>query len=448
MHAHNDSVRVRFAPSPTGYLHIGGARTALFNWLFARKHGGAMILRIEDTDRERSTMEDVDRIIESLHWLGLNWDEGPFFQSERKDIYREYAGKLLDQGLAYYAEEQRGEHQAIIFRIPDEKVTIDDCIHGPMEFDNSLINDLVIFKSDGFPTYNFACVVDDALMGMTHIIRGDDHISNTPKQIPLYKALGFPVPKFAHVPLILGKDKKRLSKRHGATSVQAYHEEGYLPESMVNFLALLGWSPGDDREIMSLDELTEAFNLDGISSSNSVFDDEKLKWMNGQYIAKLPFDEYKQQVMPYLQCSQGGDVDAPQETIDYILSFLQGRMRLLTDVGPLSSYFFTDDFEYDDKAVKKRLLKPGVDELLTDLADRFEKLGEFTEQSTEQAMRELVETREISGGAIIHPTRVALTGVMNGPGVFEVIVALGKDRTVTRLRKAVEFLHQQGVSEC
>ncbi|MEW6535736.1 MAG: glutamate--tRNA ligase [Candidatus Auribacterota bacterium] len=445
MTQHNDPVRVRFAPSPTGYLHIGGARTALFNWLFAHANNGKMILRIEDTDRERSTLEDVDRIIESLKWLGLNWDEGPFFQSERKEIYREYAQKLIDQGLAYYSDEQRGEHQAIIFSIPNEKVVIDDIIHGPMEFDNSLIKDLVIFKSDGFPTYNFACVVDDALMGITHIIRGDDHISNTPKQIPLYKALGFPVPKFAHVPLILGKDKSRLSKRHGATSVQSYQEEGFLPDALVNFLALLGWSPGDNRELMNRKELISLFSLERISSKNSVFDDEKLRWMNSVYIRESSYNDYKSLVMPFLKSAVGDDCEKHPE-LDYILSLLQERLKVLNEIGEQSSFFFTDDFEYDEKSVAKRLLKPEVPEILSNLIHKLAVLEEFTDKTTENAARELVEEMGISGGAVIHPVRVALTGVMTGPGLFEIMQALGKEKCLIRIQNAIDLINSRSSS--
>lgn len=435
----NKDVRVRFAPSPTGYLHIGGARTALFNWLFARSMNGKMILRIEDTDQERSSLEDVERIIESLKWLGLDWDEGPFFQSERKDIYREYAQKLIDGGFAYYSDEKRGEYQAIIFKIPHEKVVVEDLIHGDMEFDNSLINDLVIFKSDGYPTYNFACVVDDALMGITHIIRGDDHISNTPKQIPVYKALGFDVPKFAHVPLILGKDKSRLSKRHGATSVQAYHQEGYLPDAMVNFLALLGWSMGNDQELISKQDLIDNFSLKRVSSRNAVFDDDKLKWMNGLYVADLPFEEYKKLIMPYLK-QQIGNIDIDAEKLDYIIKLIHSRTKLLSDAGALSGFFFADKVEYNEKALRKRLLKPNVSKVLSNLVKKLDVISDFNEKTTEDVMREVISEMEISAGAIIHPTRVALTGVMAGPGLFEIMTVFGKQKTVDRLNQAIEYL--------
>ncbi len=444
MNPNNNSVRVRFAPSPTGYLHIGGARTALFNWLFARKNNGTMILRIEDTDKERSSWADVERIIDSLKWLGLNWDEGPFFQSERKDIYRQYAQKLLNEGLAYYSEEERGEYKAIIFKIPNEKIVVQDIIHGDMEFDNSLINDLVIFKSDGFPTYNFACVVDDALMGMTHIIRGDDHISNTPKQIPLYKALGFPVPKFAHVPLILGKDKARLSKRHGATSVQSYQEEGFLPNAMVNFLALLGWSPGENRELLKLEELINLFSLDRISSKNSVFDDEKLKWMNSVYIKELPYDDYKNLVVPFIEKSFG-KIDMDESNLNYILNLMKERLQVLSDIAPLSKFFFKDDVEYDEAAVQKRLLKPDVPNILEKLSESLKNVDNFDVESVEAAARKLVEELGIKGGDLIHPTRVALTGVTVGPGLFELIVGLGKQKSIERLKKSVILCRERGV---
>jgi len=447
MNSDSNSVRVRFAPSPTGYLHIGGARTALFNWLFAKKNKGTMILRIEDTDRERSSWSDVERIIDSLKWLGLNWDEGPFFQSERKDIYRQYAQKLLNEGLAYYSEEERGEYKAIIFKIPDEKIVVPDIIHGDMEFDNSLINDLVIFKSDGFPTYNFACVVDDALMGMTHIIRGDDHISNTPKQIPLYRALGFPVPKFAHVPLILGKDKSRLSKRHGATSVQSYQDEGFLPDAMVNFLALLGWSPGENREILKLEELINLFSLDRISSKNSVFDDEKLKWMNSVYIKELNFSDYKRMTVPFIEKVYGKiEIEEPQ--LNYILELMKERLQVLSDIAPLAGFFFKDEIEYDESAVQKRLLKPEVPQILKNLADELEKLNVFDMHTVESAARGIVEKMGIKGGDLIHPTRVALTGITVGPGLFELIAGLGKQKTIDRLNTAIALCAQRGNLLC
>ena len=316
-----------------------------------------------------------------------------------------------------------------------------------MEFDNSLIKDLVIFKSDGYPTYNFACVIDDALMGLTHIIRGDDHIPNTPKQIALYEALGFPVPCFAHVPLILGKDKSRLSKRHGATSVQSYQEDGYLPDAMVNFLSLLGWSPGDNREIMGLDELIKSFSLDRINSNNSVFDDEKLRWMNGNYIKKLPFDEYKAKTMPFLK-EKISNLNTTDVDVDYILKIMHERLRVLKDIVPQTDYFFNDDFQYDPKAVKKRLLKPNADKILTTLSDKLEKLDIFNEQTTEVATRSILDELGVSAGAIIHPARVALTGLTAGPGLFEIMAVLGKTKTVSRIHRAVKFIKSQGVAEC
>lgn len=438
------NVKVRFAPSPTGYLHIGGARTALFNWLFARSNSGSMVLRIEDTDQQRSTSEDVERIIESLQWLGLDWDEGPFFQSQRWDIYREYAQRLIQDGYAYYSEEDRGSHKAVIFKIPHEKVIVDDIIHGSMEFDNSLIKDLVIFKSDGSPTYNFACVVDDALMGMTHIIRGDDHISNTPKQIPLYNALGFPVPKFAHVPLILGKDRTRLSKRHGATSVQSYQEEGFLSDALVNFLALLGWSPGDDRELFSRKELIQCFSLDRINRSNAVFDDEKLRWMNGEYIKKLPSDTFKMLVTPFMEKAVQ-NINSKNTTFSNVIRLMQERVRVLADLPAQTSYFFNDNYEYDEKAVDKRLAKSGVSDTLVLLVNEIAELSSFTNETAEQAVHNVSEKQKVSIGSVIHPCRVALTGVMAGPGLYDIMVTLGKEQTIARLRRTIDFLHKKGL---
>jgi len=264
-------VRVRFAPSPTGYLHIGGARTALFNWLFARHLGGVFVLRIEDTDIQRSTRESIDAIIESIRWLGLDWDEGPILQSQRARVHAEYADRLVREGRAHLSDEKRGARPAVILTAPTERIVVEDLIHGTVEFAPEVVGDLVLIKSDGTPTYNFACVIDDSEMGITHIIRGDDHLSNTPKQLVLYRALGLSAPLFAHVPLIMGPDGSRLSKRHGATSVGQFRAEGILPEALVNFLALLGWSPGDDREMMSLEQLIAAFSLERVSKKSAVF---------------------------------------------------------------------------------------------------------------------------------------------------------------------------------
>ena len=296
----SSNVKVRFAPSPTGYLHIGGARTALFNWLFARHNKGIFLLRIEDTDQQRSTEEATHAILDSMKWLGLDWDEGPHFQSQRLSIYKQYAEKLVAHGKAFYDTDEEGR-KAIRFKMQDGVTEINDLIHGAITFDASLIEDFVILKADGFPTYNFACVVDDAEMGITHIIRGDDHISNTPKQIALYNAFGFKMPEFAHIPMILGEDGSRLSKRHGATSVTEYRDKGYLPHALVNFLALLGWSPGNDQEIISIQEMIEKFTLKRVNKTSAQFNNTKLDWMNGQYIKNTPIEHLTTEVKVFLK---------------------------------------------------------------------------------------------------------------------------------------------------
>ena len=399
--------RVRFAPSPTGYLHVGGARTALFNWLYARRHGGVFVLRIEDTDMERSSADMVTGILDGLRWLGLDWDEGPitggphapYFQSERLPRYRAAAARLVEEGRAYYCfcaadrlrderekAEARGEAwrydraclsldasrvaelvaadapRAIRFKVPPGRPAFDDAVHGPIEFDSANIEDFVIVRSDGYPTYHLSVVVDDVDMGITLVIRGDDHISNTPKHVLLFGALDAPVPRFAHVPLILGADKKRLSKRHGATSVMEYANQGYLPAAMVNFLALLGWSPGDDRELMSRDELVSSFGLEGISGGNAVFNTEKLDWMNGQYIGRLPVTELAGLVQPLLEARGLGSRPLVTETPTFgrLLELLRPRAKRLTDFADQAEPLLREPVEYQAAAVEKHLSLPGA----------------------------------------------------------------------------------------
>lgn len=293
----DSNVKVRFPPSPTGFLHIGGARTALYNWLFARHNNGKMVLRIEDTDRQRSTEEATQAILDSMTWLGLDWDEGPYHQSERLEVYNEHVEKLLKDGKAFYVDDPE-KGRAVRFKITDELTGFDDMVHGNIKSDTSLLEDFVIQKADGFPAYNFACVVDDGVMGITHIIRGDDHLSNTPRQIALYKALGFDLPKFAHIPMILGEDGSRMSKRHGATSVTDYRAKGYLPDAIVNFIALLGWSPGHDQELLSRQEMIEKFTLKRVNKTSSQFDFTKLDWMNSKYIQNLPVGDLVSELQP------------------------------------------------------------------------------------------------------------------------------------------------------
>lgn len=447
-------MKVRFAPSPTGYLHIGSARTALFNWLYARHSGGKFILRIEDTDLERSKAEFLDEILDSLKWLGLDWDTELIHQSKRLDIYRKYAKKLLDEGLAYEAEgeirskdgsvtkdSKRITQKAVIFKVqPGKIIKINDLVHGPIEINTDTIKDQVVIKSDGFPTYNFACVVDDAEMQITHVIRGDDHISNTPKQILFYEALGFNLPEFGHVPLILGSDRSRMSKRHGATSIREYREQGYLPQAMVNFIALLGWSPGKDREVLPIDEIIKEFDIKNAKSVNAVFDIEKLNWMNGQYINKFDNQELLDLLMPELK-SRGWISD--QTNKDWLLKvtgLFKERARTLVDFFDWSGYVFTDEIKYEEQAIKKRIKKEGVADILRSASERLTALKDFTAVSIEGACRELADELKIKAADIIHPVRVAVLGRMMGPGLFELLEVLGRDKVLKRLEQVKKLV--------
>jgi glutamyl-tRNA synthetase len=434
--------RVRFAPSPTGYLHVGGARTALFNWLYAKRHRGTFVLRIEDTDTERSSADMVTGILEGMRWLGLTWDEGPevggphapYFQSERLDRYRAAAGQLLASGHAYRDE------GAVRFTPREGAVAFDDSVHGHIEFDAADIEHFVILRSDGHPTYHLSVVCDDVDMGITHVIRGDDHISNTPKHVLLFEAFGAPVPSFAHVPLILGADKKRLSKRHGATSVIEYKRQGYLPEAMVNFLALLGWAPGGDRELMPVSELIESFSLDGISGGNAVFDTAKLDWMNGQYIAKLPVEDLARRVAPLLVEAGLAPFAQPDAWLHRLLELLRPRARRLSDFPDLARPFLVDTVEYEAEAIEKHLTDPALAGHLGALDEALRAANPFDEPHVEAAVRGKAAERGVKAGALIHAIRVAMTGRTTSPGIFEVLVLLGRDRVHERLRQLVNFL--------
>ncbi len=465
--------RVRFAPSPTGYLHVGGARTALFNWLFARHFGGTFILRIEDTDFERSSEEMVQGILDGMSWLGLTWDEGPFFQSQRLDLYRRTAEQLVASGHAYYCfctkeelEQRRaeaaragrppmydrrcrqitpddaaarraaGQPCAVRFAVPDGGSTaFDDAVFGRVEFANAEIEDFVLLRSDGVPTYHLSVVADDLDMRLTHIIRGADHISNTPKQVLQYQALGAPLPVFAHVPLILGPDKTRLSKRHGATSVMAYKEMGIVPEAFRNFLALLGWSPGPahkDRELFSSDDLIHLFDLGGISKSNAVFDNDKLAWFNTEYIRA--YDSAK--LLPLIEAEwRAADFQptrSPQEILAAI-DLLKPRARSLKDFAGSFRAYFGDQFEFDPAAVAKFLADATLPALLRELAARYAAAPDFTEAGAEEILRAFAAEKGMKAGALINASRVALTGQAVAPSLFAVMAALGRDRVVQRL---------------
>jgi glutamyl-tRNA synthetase len=482
-------IRVRFAPSPTGYLHIGGARTALFNWLLARRHGGIFVLRIEDTDVERSSSEMVDGILDGLRWLGLDWDEGPlvggafgpYFQSERIDRYRAGAEELVQQGHAYYcyctpeelkarreeAErqggawrydraccalgagtiaqyEREGRARAIRVRVPPDRMHFDDLVHGRIEFDGSNLEDFVILRSDGQPTYHLSVVSDDVDMKITHVVRGDDHISNTPKHLLLYRALGAPAPAFAHVPLILGPDKKRLSKRHGATSVMEYAHQGYLPEATVNFLALLGWSPGSgDRELFTRDELAQVFDLGGISGGNAVFNPEKLDWFNQQHIFRLAPDELGRRLCPLFEAAGLWDDEYLGNRHAWffaVLELLKPRAKRLTEFITLGRFFFTDVLEYDEAAIEKHLRAHGMDEHLRALDVAFASVPGFDPATLEATLRGVADERGVKAATLIHAVRVAITGKTVSPGLFEVLALIGREPTHARLAAAVSMI--------
>jgi len=434
-------VRVRFAPSPTGYLHVGGARTALFNWLYARRHGGTFVLRIEDTDTERSSWDMVAGIVDGLRWLGLDWDEGPdvggphapYFQSQRLETYRQHAERLVGEGKAYVDE------GAIRFKVPPGQTTFADLVHGPVKFENEHIENFVILRSDRHPTYHLSVVVDDMDMRITHVVRGDDHISNTPKQVLLYEAFGAAPPAFAHVPLILGPDKKRLSKRHGATSVMEYHRLGYLPEAMVNFLALLGWSPGGDRELFTKDELIAQFTLEGISGGNAVFNPEKLDWFNQQHIARLEAPELLRRIEPMLR-EQGLWRDTLTTSdagwIASVLDLLKPRVKKLDQLVDDLRPFLVEHVQIDPSAAAKHLT-PMTKEVLAALAAEFQQTPPtWDAASIEPMLRAAAERSGLKAAALIHATRVAVTGRAVSAGLFEVVALLGRERVVARLEDA------------
>ncbi|MGH9386567.1 MAG: glutamate--tRNA ligase [Vicinamibacterales bacterium] len=439
--------RLRFAPSPTGYLHVGGARTALFNWLFARRHRGVFILRIEDTDVERSSVEMVTGILDGLRWLGIDWDEGPeiggphapYFQSQRLDRYRAAARELVERDHAF------ADDGAIRFKVPPGRTAFSDSVHGAIEFDNEHIENFVVLRSDTHPTYHLSVVVDDIDMAITHVVRGDDHISNTPKQVLLYQAFGQPAPVFAHVPLIMGPDKKRLSKRHGATSVMEYAKQGYLPEAMVNFLALLGWGTGSDDELLTRADLIGRFSLEGISGGNAVFNTEKLDWFNHQYLLKLSDRELIARLKPLLveaELWSGSLEGTERDWFGPVLALLRPRSKKLTEFVDQLAPFFRDPQDYDADGVRKHLSGPDMAGHLQALKERFSAVDPWTETTLEQALRALAESRGVKAGALIHGARLALTGRMVSPGLFEMLVLIGRDCTLARLDKLVQFLRQ------
>ena len=467
-------MRVRFAPSPTGFLHVGGARTALFNWLLARRNRGVFVLRIEDTDRSRSSDEMTHAILDGMQWLGLTWDEGPFHQADGVAQHKADAYRLLAEQKAYrcfctqeQVEARRGPQQfgydrlcrnvstaesasraaagelfAIRFLVPEGKTWWDDAVHGVTEFDNESIEDFVILRSDGTPIYNLAVVSDDVAMAITHVVRGDDHISNTPKQILLYRALGHDAPVFAHVPMILGPDGRRLSKRHGATAIGEYQARGILPEAMANFLALLGWSPGTDEEILSLDELTERFSLEGINKKSAIFDTTKLEWMNSQYIVRLPPEELERRVWDALFAHPPGSETTP-EWRRKLLDVLKIRARTLDGIVDLARAYLRNEVEYDQDSINKHWKNSAeTAERLTKVRQRLAE-SDWNEQALEQAIRSVAEEVGVGAGKIIHPLRVAVTGSGASPGMFDVLVLLGRERALKRLDAALDMLDKR-----
>jgi glutamyl-tRNA synthetase len=470
-------VRVRFAPSPTGFLHVGGARTAIYNDLLRQNAGGAFILRIEDTDKERSDDAMTRQIQSALTWIGTVWDEGPFLQSERLERHRERAQELLASGAAYRCfctqeelDALRAEAQAqgkafryprtclnrpqeeaeafvaagkpfvVRLRMPDDNIRFQDIVRGDMDFPPDALDDFILLRSDGTPTYHMSVVVDDIDMRVTHVIRGEDHLSNTPKHIPLFQALGGEVPTFAHLPLILGPDKKRLSKRYGATSVEEFRNEGILPQALYNFLALLGWNPGDDREIMSREEMVAAFTVDRLNDSPAVFDREKLWWMNSQYMQHMSLQELWPHLEPFLE--PAGLKDAEPDRLRSALELHRTRARTLKELAEQVVPYFQDGLTYDPAACAKFLKDADLPAHLEALQERYRALPEFTKEALEAELRALAEQKGIKPAVLIHPTRMALSATTNGPPLFDLVELVGRDATDSRLSRFIGFLRE------
>lgn len=464
-------VRTRFAPSPTGYLHLGGARTALFNWLLARKMGGEFVLRVEDTDRERSTEESVQAILDGMQWLGLDYDDGPYFQTKRYDLYREVTQKLLDSGHAYhcYCSKERldemretatrekrkprydgtcrnrtepvaGVDPVLRFRTPESgSVLIDDLVKGTIEIDNAELDDLVICRSDGNPTYNLTVVADDIDMGITHVIRGDDHINNTPRQIHIFNALGAELPKFAHLPMILGDDGKRMSKRHGAVSVMQYQADGIMPQALLNYLARLGWSHGD-QELFSLEELQELFALEDCQRSGSVFDQTKLLWVNQQHMAGLTEEALGEMLDAELQRAQLDIASGPAPA--HLGTILRDRVSTIKEMADQSRIYYIDEISYDEKAAAKQL-RPVALPVMEALGEKLMTCDQWEAATLKATLQTLAEELDIGFGKIGQPLRVALTGGSASPDIADTLEMIGKDRSITRVRTAVAFIEHR-----
>ena len=468
-----DRIVTRFPPSPTGYLHIGGARTALFNWLFARQKKGKFVLRIEDTDKERSTEEATRAIVESLEWLGIDWDEGPYFQSQRYPIYQEMVERLVSSGKAYYChctpqelEARReaakalglkpkydgkcrdkglgpGPNAVVRLKSPRSgKTVFHDLVKGTISFQNEELDDLVLWRSDGSPTYHLAVVVDDITMGITHVIRGDDHVNNTPRQILIYQALGEPLPLYAHVPMILGPDRTRLSKRHGATSVLAYRELGYLPQALLNALARVGWSYGD-QEKFTVQELVEKFSLENVGTSAGIFNPEKLLDLNARYIRESDFKDLGEALTPFLEKLGFKDLDPTQ--VAGAAETLRMRSKTLVEMSESARFYFEENVRYEEKADRK-FLKPDILPLMRETRTRIENTADFTQKSLEGLFLGILEEKKIKLGEIAQPLRVALTGTSVSPGLFEVMEVLGKDKVLRRMDEALRHIAQKAAA--
>ncbi|MHB2026254.1 MAG: glutamate--tRNA ligase [Elusimicrobiota bacterium] len=488
----NDSqVRTRFAPSPTGFLHIGGARTALFNWLFARRHGGQFLLRIEDTDEARSTAESVDAILESLRWLEIEWDEGPvdasrsqgphspYFQMQRQDLYETHLRALMDAGKAYecYCSkdeldamrrlaqlekrpprydgrcralsrrqkqdfEAAGKKPSVRFRMPDDGATVvEDAIRGRVSFENALLQDFVIRKTTGGPTYNFACVIDDHSMAISHVIRGDEHLPNTPSQIQLYRALGWTTPVFAHLSMILGPDGAKLSKRHGATSTLEYRQQGFVPAALRNYLALLGWSTADSQQLFKERELFEKFDLSGCQKNPATFDPVKVTWMNGEYIRGMSPAKIVQMAKPFLEAAGLGDAGkSGGPELEKAVSLEREKYKLLSEVPNLVSFFYTKEVEFSPEAKEKVLCRPGVKEILLGLAQELAEFNPFAEKALEERIRSFCVQRTLKTGQVFHPLRAAVSGRTQGPSLFAMLEVMGRETVIARLKFAANFL--------
>jgi glutamyl-tRNA synthetase len=465
-----DSIVTRFPPSPTGYLHIGGARTALFNWLFARQRGGKFIVRIEDTDKARSTDEATRGILESLQWLGLEWDEGPYFQSQRYPIYEQFIERLLSSAKAYYChctpvelEKKReaakskglkprydgkcreirlGPAADSVIRLKTPRTgstTFKDLVKGPISFENDELDDLILRRSDGSPTYHLAVVADDVALGITHVIRGDDHVNNTPRQIQIYQALGEPVPQYAHLPMILGPDRTRLSKRHGATSVLAYRDMGYLPQALLNALVRLGWSYGD-QEKFTVSELIEKFSIGNVGKSAGIFNAEKLLDLNAQYIREAETPDLAKALIPFLK--KLGFTDLDEGKVYQAVETLKMRSRTLVEMAEGARFYFQKDIVYEDKGDRK-FLKPNALELMEEIRGRLEKIDDFTQKEVESVFSGFLEEKQIKLGKIAQPLRVALTGKTASPGLFEVMEVLGKEKVLRRLKDAITHIKEK-----